>query len=224
MVKFFKTLEYTFSQREQAEKDLRSALETISSEEGELSSKAPEWLRNFDVMRKSSSAERHWTSTKVNEEREKTRALKLISAEKEEQHFFIVKSNIADEHDSASDDFRARIQERFNKRPSSFEESLHESDSNKKVKSSGQEQMSTGYSAPSPLSPQPGFKDLSSDDSRGPDLSLSDTEIVSSCPRRCSTPEDKIKTVNLDEVPSATTKTSLYVPSSPSTPDCNISE
>ena len=34
----------------------------------------------------------------------------------------------------------------------------------------------------------------------------------------------QIKTVNLDEVPSATTTTSLYVPSAPSTPDCNISE
>ncbi|CAG8707372.1 13656_t:CDS:10, partial [Funneliformis mosseae] len=34
----------------------------------------------------------------------------------------------------------------------------------------------------------------------------------------------QIKTVNSDEVPSATTTTSLYVPSSPSTPDCNISE
>ncbi|CAB4409154.1 unnamed protein product [Rhizophagus irregularis] len=42
--------------------------------------------------------------------------------------------------------------------------------------------------------------------------------------QRCSTPEDKIKTVNLDEVPSAMITISLYVPSSPSTPDCNISE
>ncbi|CAB4461141.1 unnamed protein product [Rhizophagus irregularis] len=45
--------------------------------------------------------------------------------------------------------------------------------------------------------------------------------------RRDSTPEDKIKTVNFDEVPSATTTTSLYVPTSPSTPstpDSTISE
>ncbi|CAI2190738.1 14369_t:CDS:2 [Funneliformis geosporum] len=137
MVKFFKTLEYTFSQRDQAEKDLKRALETISSENGELSSKALEWLRNFDVMIKSSSTERHWTSTKVNEECEKTHSLELISAEKEEQHFYNVMSNIAVEHDSASDNFRARTQERFNKRPSSFEESLHELDSNKKMKLNG---------------------------------------------------------------------------------------
>ncbi|CAI2189226.1 19987_t:CDS:2, partial [Funneliformis geosporum] len=42
--------------------------------------------------------------------------------------------------------------------------------------------------------------------------------------RRCSTPEDQIKIVNLDEVPSATITTSLYVPSFPSTPDYNFSE
>ena len=83
IVKFFKSLDYTFSQRNQAEEDLKRALETISSENDELSSKAQDWLRNFDVMIKSSGTERHWTSTKVNEEREKTQALELISAKKE---------------------------------------------------------------------------------------------------------------------------------------------
>ncbi|CAG8660593.1 15788_t:CDS:2 [Funneliformis caledonium] len=85
----------------------------------ELSSKAQEWLHNFDIMIKSSGIERHWILTKVNKKREKTQALELISAEKEEQHFYNVRSNIA---------------KRFNKHPSSFKEP---SDS-KKIKSSGQ--------------------------------------------------------------------------------------
>ncbi|CAG8715188.1 7630_t:CDS:2, partial [Funneliformis mosseae] len=128
IVKFFKSLDYTFSQCNQAEEDLKRALETISSENDELSSKAQEWLRNFDIMIKSLSIERHWTSTKVNEKRKKTQALELISAEKEEQHFYNVRSNIAVEYDSASDDFQVRTQ-----RLSSFKEP---SDS-KKMKSSG---------------------------------------------------------------------------------------
>ncbi|CAG8676439.1 9_t:CDS:10, partial [Acaulospora morrowiae] len=43
------------------------------------------------------------------------------------------------------------------------------------------------------------------------------------CQRDC-TPEGKVKAVDSDEVPSATTTTSLYVPSSPSTSDCTINE
>ncbi|RHZ45876.1 hypothetical protein Glove_645g36 [Diversispora epigaea] len=47
------------------------------------------------------SVERYWSSTKVNEEREKTRSEEIISNERE--------SNIAMEHDVASNSFRTQI-------------------------------------------------------------------------------------------------------------------
>ncbi|CAG8695606.1 3758_t:CDS:2, partial [Ambispora gerdemannii] len=115
-VKFFKSLEYRFSQRDQAERDLKRSLEVVASENGELSSKAQEMLRKFDPMINSSYVERYWTSTRVNEEREKTRSEEIISNEKEEQHFFNLKSNIAMEHDVARNSFRTQILERLNKK------------------------------------------------------------------------------------------------------------
>ena len=83
IVRFFKILEYRFSQRDQAERDLKRSLEEIASENGELSPKAQEILRNFDTMIKKLSMERYWSSTKVNEEREKTRSEEIISNERE---------------------------------------------------------------------------------------------------------------------------------------------
>ncbi|RHZ79032.1 hypothetical protein Glove_152g13 [Diversispora epigaea] len=50
VVKFFKTFEYSSFQRDLAEKDLRQALESVSLENSELSSKAQEWLRDFDII------------------------------------------------------------------------------------------------------------------------------------------------------------------------------
>ncbi|CAG8584893.1 2685_t:CDS:10 [Diversispora eburnea] len=118
IVRFFKIVEYRFSQRDQAERDLKRSLEEIASENGELSPKAQEILRNFDTMIKKLSVERYWSSAKVNEEREKTRSEKIISNEREEQHFFNLKSNIAMEHDVASNSFRTQILERLNKKDS----------------------------------------------------------------------------------------------------------
>ena len=81
-------MEYGFSKRNQAEKDLKRALEEISSENNELSSKAKDALLDFDTMISSSSVERHWTSIRVNEERERTRAVEIISNEKVVSNIF----------------------------------------------------------------------------------------------------------------------------------------
>ena len=83
IVRFLKILEYRFSQRDQAERDLKRSLEEIASENGELSPKAQKILRNFDTKIKKLSVERYWSSTKVNEEREKTRSEEIISNERE---------------------------------------------------------------------------------------------------------------------------------------------
>ncbi|CAG8634671.1 9908_t:CDS:2, partial [Cetraspora pellucida] len=87
VIKFFKTMEYRFSQRDQAEKDLKKSLEEIASENGELSSKAQSILRHFDK--------------------------EIIYNEKEEQHFLNLKSNIVMEHDIASNSLQIQIQKRF---------------------------------------------------------------------------------------------------------------
>ncbi|CAG8609410.1 10714_t:CDS:10 [Acaulospora morrowiae] len=105
--KFFKTFRYPSSQRDRAEKDLKKALELISAKKDALLPKSNLWLSNFDVM--------------------------MCSSVKEEQHFFRLKSNIAIEHDIATDSFRTNIQERF-KRPLLSKEPLHISDPNKKAK------------------------------------------------------------------------------------------
>nr|CAG8534619.1 14292_t:CDS:2 [Entrophospora candida] len=56
-VKYFKILEYGFSQRDQAGRDLKRSLEEIASENGELSSKAQKMLHKFDLMINSSYME-----------------------------------------------------------------------------------------------------------------------------------------------------------------------
>ncbi|CAG8666313.1 29041_t:CDS:10, partial [Racocetra persica] len=119
-----------FSQREQAEKNLKKLLEEIASENDELSSKAQVMLRDFDIIIKNLAAERYWNSTKVNEEREKTRLEEIISNEKEKQHFFKLKSNIAMEHDIASNLFQIQIQNRFKR----YNDSSKQNDSKKRIK------------------------------------------------------------------------------------------
>ncbi|CAG8460042.1 3767_t:CDS:2 [Ambispora gerdemannii] len=86
----------------------KRSLEEIASENGELSSKAQEMLRNFYMMINNSSVERYWTSTQVNEARKGS--------------FNGSDQNIAMEHDTAINSFRTQIQERFNKHHLSSEE------------------------------------------------------------------------------------------------------
>ncbi|CAG8648628.1 10939_t:CDS:2 [Funneliformis caledonium] len=127
-----KSLNIRLFQRDLAEVNLRQALQSVSSENDKLSSKAQQWLHDFDIMTRSLNVERYWNAVQTNEEREITRTMKAIYSEKEEQHVFRVKSNIVIEHDVASDSLQTNIQERLGKRPSSS----HILDSNKKMKSS----------------------------------------------------------------------------------------
>ncbi|CAI2183629.1 4220_t:CDS:2 [Funneliformis geosporum] len=142
VVKFFKTFEYPSYQRDLAEEDLRQALEGVISEEDQLSSKAQQWLLDFDKMIHSLNVKRYWNSIQASEEREITRIMKVIFSEKEEQHVYRVKKNIVAQRDLASDSLRINIQEHLGKRLSS----LHTPYSNKKIKSSGQTEIDEDHS------------------------------------------------------------------------------
>ncbi|RUS29604.1 hypothetical protein BC938DRAFT_480458 [Jimgerdemannia flammicorona] len=95
-----------------AEQDLKTALETIISENTDLSIKARDWLSKLHILTQSFNSEQSWNSARTSEERHKTRTMRAIVSEQEvklriqEQHTIHVMSNIAIEHNVASDSLR----------------------------------------------------------------------------------------------------------------------
>ncbi|CAG8597166.1 9928_t:CDS:2 [Acaulospora morrowiae] len=83
MSKFFKIFEYLYFQRGLAEEYLIQALQSVSSENDKLSSKAQQWLHDFDIMTRSLNVERYWNSVQTNEEHETTRMMKANYSERE---------------------------------------------------------------------------------------------------------------------------------------------
>ena len=73
VIKFYKTLNYRHSQRDEAEEDLRKALEAIVSEDNALSGKAQDWLRNLHILTHNFGSEQYWESAHVIEECEETK-------------------------------------------------------------------------------------------------------------------------------------------------------
>ncbi|RUP44416.1 hypothetical protein BC936DRAFT_149480 [Jimgerdemannia flammicorona] len=106
VIKFYKTLNYSYSCRGEAEQDLKTALETIISENTDLSIKARDWLSKLHILTQSFNSEQYWNSARTSEERHKTRTMRAIVSEQEEQHTIHVMSNIAIEHNVASDSLR----------------------------------------------------------------------------------------------------------------------
>ena len=83
IVKFFKDLEYLSSNRDQAERDLRKALEDLSKEDSNLSAQARWWLCDFDRITHSIAIEKYWNSLQVMEENERTQMWMAVFSEKE---------------------------------------------------------------------------------------------------------------------------------------------
>ncbi|RHZ90270.1 hypothetical protein Glove_1g45 [Diversispora epigaea] len=97
-IRFFKKAEFTFSQKEEAEKVLFGALEIIESKGGIHVVTAKRLLRNFDNFIGSFNVQQYWSGLKVREEKTATNTAQIILQEKEEQNACQIRSNILEEN------------------------------------------------------------------------------------------------------------------------------
>ncbi|CAG8535235.1 18471_t:CDS:2 [Gigaspora margarita] len=97
-VKFFKKAEFTFSQKEEAEKALFRALEIINSKNDIHAVIAKRLLCNFDNFIGSFSVEQFWSSVRVREEKTTTNTAQIILQEKEEQNACQIRTNMLEEN------------------------------------------------------------------------------------------------------------------------------
>ncbi|CAG8575716.1 5230_t:CDS:2, partial [Scutellospora calospora] len=97
-VKFFKKTEFTFSQKEEAEKALFKALEIINSKNDIHAVIAKRLLYNFDNFISSSNVEQFWSSLRIREEKTTTNTAQIILQEKEEQNACQIRTNMLEEN------------------------------------------------------------------------------------------------------------------------------
>ncbi|CAG8722259.1 450_t:CDS:2, partial [Funneliformis caledonium] len=109
--KFFKKLGYQFSQRDQAEDDLRKILKKLASMNDDEYSQRAESLSNvIDKQLYSINVEQYWNSVRIQNEQNTTRVNQIIMEEKKKQHKCLVDSNVITEHDISSTKLRSEFQ------------------------------------------------------------------------------------------------------------------
>ncbi|CAG8485151.1 8308_t:CDS:2 [Ambispora leptoticha] len=109
--KFFKKLGYQFSQREQAEEDLRKTLKKLASMNDDEHFRQAESLSNaIDKHLGSSTVKQYWNSVQIQEEQNTTRINQIIVEEKKKQHKYLVDSNVVTEHNMSSDKLTSEFQ------------------------------------------------------------------------------------------------------------------
>ncbi|CAG8759450.1 18080_t:CDS:2, partial [Gigaspora rosea] len=110
--KYFKKLGYQFSQKDQAEEDLRKTLNELASMSDDEHSRQAESLSNtIDKHLGSSTVEQYWNSAKIQEEQNTTRVNQIIVEEKKKQHKCLVDSNVITEHNISSNKLTSEFQE-----------------------------------------------------------------------------------------------------------------
>ncbi|CAG8699617.1 11942_t:CDS:10, partial [Acaulospora morrowiae] len=93
-IRFFKKAEFTFSQKENAEKALFETLGIIKSKDGAHSVKAARLLHNFDNFINSFAVQQYWNDLKVIAEKTVTNTAQIILQEKEEQNACQIRTNV----------------------------------------------------------------------------------------------------------------------------------
>ncbi|CAG8570445.1 6282_t:CDS:2, partial [Acaulospora morrowiae] len=112
--KFFKKLGYQFSQKYQAEDDLRRTLKKLASMNDEYSQKAESLYNAIDKHLGSSNVEKYWNSVRIQDEQNKTRVNQIIVEEKKKQHKCLIDSNVITEHDISSNKLTLEFQKMEN--------------------------------------------------------------------------------------------------------------
>ncbi|CAG8470647.1 16023_t:CDS:2, partial [Cetraspora pellucida] len=110
--KYFKKLGYQFSQKDQAEEDLRKTLNKLASMNDDEHFRQAESLSSMiDKHLGSSSVEQYWNSVKIRNEQNTTRVNQIIVEEKKKQHKYLVDSNVITEHNISSNKLTSEFQE-----------------------------------------------------------------------------------------------------------------
>ncbi|RHZ81286.1 hypothetical protein Glove_122g131 [Diversispora epigaea] len=83
-IRFFKKAEFTFSQKEEAEKALFKALEIVISKDDIHAITAKRLISNFDKFISTFSVQQYWNRLNVRAEKTTTSTAQIILQEKEE--------------------------------------------------------------------------------------------------------------------------------------------